>query len=53
MCFCSLAVGLGAGTPFTLSFLGFVTRDGTSLSCPPIDSHGDSPGHSETRAVPL
>lgn len=34
MCLCALAIGHGAGTPFTLPFLEFVTSDGTSLSAP-------------------
>lgn len=45
MCLCALAIGHGAGTPFTLSFLGFVTRDGTSLSCPPVDRMGTLQAH--------
>lgn len=58
MCLCALALGHGAGTPFTLSLLGSVTSDGTSLSCPPVHRMGTPPhppqahhrtGHSETR----
>lgn len=53
MCLCALAIGHGAGTPFTLPSLGFVTSDGTSPSAPDrMGTPRHQTGHSETRAAP-
>lgn len=61
MCLCALALGHGAGTPFTLSLLGSVTSDGTSLSCPPVHRMGTPPhpppkpitGQATVKPVPM
>lgn len=53
MCLCALAIGHGAGTPFTLPFLEFVTSDGTSPSAPDrMGTPCHQTGRSETRAAP-